>query len=283
MKTIFFGSNNFSLPILEYLVENTNLLGVVLKTEKNVISEYVKENKINYVLYDDMDSQYLSNTDFVIVASFGKIIPTNITDNFRCINVHGSMLPKLRGATPIQTALNLGYKTTGVSVIEMNSKMDEGDILSAKGIKISNNDNRETLEYKMGLLGGEILIDTLYNIDKIKKKKQDSSIATYCYISDFERSKGKIQWEDNAENIRNKIRAFYPAWSIYKGKSVNIKEVSITEIKSSTPGTILIDSKDLLISCSDLYIKVDLIQKESKSYISGREFRSGIKDVFEFS
>ncbi|MCL4392634.1 methionyl-tRNA formyltransferase [Patescibacteria group bacterium] len=283
MKTIFFGSNNFSLPILEYLVENTDLLGVVLKTEKNTISEYVKENEIKYVLYDDMKPQYLVNTDFVVVASFGKIIPANITDNFRCINVHGSMLPKLRGATPIQTALNLGYKTTGVSVIEMNSKMDEGDILLAKGIKISDNDNRESLEYRMGLLGGELLVDTLYNIDTIKKKKQDSSIATYCYISDFERSKGKIYWDDSAENIRNKVRAFYPAWSIYNGKSVNIKEVSITEIKSSTPGTILKESKDLLISCSDFYIKIDLIQKESKGYISGKEFRSGIKDIFEFA
>ena len=283
MKTIFFGSSNFSLPILEYLVENTQLLFVVLKTNKNVIANYVKENNIKYILYEDLKISDLNAVDFNVVASFSKIIPDDIINNFRCINVHASLLPLLRGATPIQMVLKLGYKSSGVSIIEMTNRLDEGDILSQKSVKINYNDNRETLEYKMGLVGGEILIDTLYNIDRIKKKKQDNNLASYCYKKDFSRDKGRILWDNSAENVRNQIRAFYPAWSIYDGKNMNIKEASITEQKSSTPGEILRDSKDLLISCSDLYLKIDSIQQEGRNYITGREFKNGIhNDVFKF-
>ncbi len=283
MKTVFFGSSNFSLPILEYLVENTNLLFVVLKTEKNVISDYVKENNIKHVLYDDLNNKKLENTDYIIVASFGRIISSSIVSNFKCINVHAALLPKLRGATPIQTALMKGYKNTGISVIEMNEKMDEGDILAQRGIKISDDINREDLEYKMGLVGGELLVDVLFNIDKIKKKKQENSLASYCYVNDFSREKGRIKWDDTAENIRNKIRAFFPAWTVLDNKSINIKEGSVTNIKGGNPGMILEDSKDLLISCSDFYLKIQSIQKEGGNYMDGIDFKNGIKNTLQFN
>ncbi len=275
---MFLGSSDFSLPILDMLYKNFDLKSVVLKTnEPTPVFLYAKENNIKTILFDDLSDLDLSNCDYIVVASFGRIIPKSMVLKYKFINVHASLLPDLRGATPIQTALYKGYKVTGVSIILMNDKLDEGDILSQDKINIDDGDNYKTLESKLSLLGTNLLQKTLSNFNHIVLEKQDSLKATYCYIDDFKREKGKIDWNETSLNVRNQVKAFYPAWTYLNGILCNIKEVNLTNIESEGPGHILNNTKDLLVGCSDYYIKIDLMQKEGKQYVTGKDFRNGIK------
>ncbi|MHB8362188.1 MAG: methionyl-tRNA formyltransferase [Patescibacteria group bacterium] len=275
---IFLGSSDFSLPILDMLYKNFDLKCVVLKSrEPTAVLLYARENNIKTILFDDLNDSELSNCDYIVVASFGKIIPKSMVLKYKFINVHASLLPDLRGATPIQTALYKGCKVTGVSIILMNDKLDEGDILSQDKINIDDGDNYKTLESKLSLLGANLLEKTLNDFKNITQEKQVHSKATYCYIDDFKREKGQIDWNLESIDVINKIRAFYPAWTYLSGVLCNIKEATLTDIESEEPGHILDDTKDLLVGCSDYYIKIDLIQKEGKQYITGKDFRNGMK------
>ncbi len=278
-RIIFLGSSDFSLPILDMLYKNFDLKSVVLKTnEPTPVSLYAKENNIKTILFDDLNDTELFGCDFAVVASFGKIIPKSMVSKYKFINVHASLLPDSRGATPIQTALYKGYKVTGVSIILMNDKLDEGDILYQDNINIDDKDNYKTLESKLASLGANLLKKTIISFKDITQKKQDSLKATYCYIDDFKREKGQINWNETSLNVRNQVKAFYPAWTYLNGILCNIKEVNLTDIESEEPGYILKDTKDLLVGCSDYYIKIDLIQKEGKQYVTGRDFKNGIKE-----
>jgi methionyl-tRNA formyltransferase len=275
---IFLGSSDFSLPILDMLYKNFDLKCVVLKSrEPTAVLLYARENNIKTILFDDLNDSELSNCDYIVVASFGKIIPKSMVLKYKFINVHASLLPDLRGATPIQTALYKGYKVTGVSIILMNDKLDEGDILSQDKINIDDGDNYKTLESKLSLLGANLLANTLLHFNNIIQRKQDSTKTTYCYIDDFKREKGQIDWNLESIDVINKVRAFYPAWTYLSGVLCNIKEATLSDIESEEPGHILDDTKDLLVGCSDYYIKIDLIQKEGKQYITGKDFRNGMK------
>ncbi|MHB8443463.1 MAG: methionyl-tRNA formyltransferase [Patescibacteria group bacterium] len=275
---IFLGSSDFSLPILDMLYKHFDLKCVVLKSrEPTAVFLYARKNNIKTVLFDELSDLNFSCCDFVVVASFGKIIPESMVLQYKFINVHASLLPDLRGATPIQTALYKGYKVTGVSIILMDAKLDEGDILSQDKVNIDDDDNYKTLENKLSLLGSDLLKKTITNFNNITPVKQDSSKATYCYIGDFKREKAMINWNNTSLDIKNKVRAFYPAWTYLNGSMCNIKEVTLTDIKANKSGHILEDTKDLLIGCLDYYIKIDLIQKEGKQYVTGRDFKNGMK------
>ncbi len=204
-RIIFLGSSDFSLSILDMIYKSFDLKSVVLKSsgskssqpvlpESNPVLLYAKKNHIKTILFEDLNDSELSNCDYIVVASFGKIIPKSIVSRYKFLNVHASLLPDLRGATPIQSAIYRGYKSTGVSIILMNDKMDEGDLLLQDKINIDDKDNYKTLESKLSLLGSDLLEKTISSFNNIVPRKQDSQEATYCYIDDFKREKGTIDW-----------------------------------------------------------------------------------------
>ena len=277
-KIAFFGSSHFSSIILEKLLKEFDIQFVVIKSIKSDVSKLSSQLSIRTILFEDLNSDKLKNIDFCIVASFGSIIKNNLLNSCKFLNVHPSLLPKLRGATPIQSAIIRGLKKTGVSIIEMNEKMDEGDILFQVTLEIKGRINYLELEDKIANASIDPLIYSINNFTSIIPVKQKSLDSTYCYVNDFSRDKIKINWNSSSTHIDRLIRAAYPAWCYWGENIVNIKSVSLTDIKSKKTGYIDTLSKDLLISCRDFYIKVDEIQKEGGRYISGKEFKNGLSN-----
>ena len=277
-KIAFFGSSHFSSIILERLSKEFDIEFVVIKNIKSDVSKLSSRLSIKTILFENIDTDKLKDIDFCIVASFGAIIKNELLESNRFLNVHPSLLPQLRGATPIQSAIMLGLEKTGVSIIQMNERMDEGDLLSQITVEIDDRVNYLELEERLANDSIDPLIYSINNFESIIPVKQKSTDSSYCYVNDFSRDKIKIDWNSSAIDIDRLIRAAYPAWCYYVDHIVNIKSVSLTDIETNNSGDIDILSKDLLVSCKDFYIKVEEIQKEGGRYITGREFRNGLSN-----
>ncbi len=279
----FWGSSNFSLKVLKEIIDDFNILFVVLKNRKGDFFDFCESKNFKIFSYDEIQDIDLSSVQFSLVASFGAIIPKNILEKSNFLNVHPSYLPFYRGATPIQSVLLNGEKESGITVIKMNEKLDEGDIISQKKVYIKDNYNYDELETIMAKESKDLINESIYTFNTIVPKKQDSSIATYCYVSDFSRDKVKIDFGKNANEVVNLIRASYPAWFYMNNNTiVNIKDATVSDIKSKDGLQILPNEKDLYIACKDFYIKVNLIQKEGKKYQSGRDFKNGLSNIKDF-
>jgi methionyl-tRNA formyltransferase len=277
---------------------------------KNDIPVYVYDSYAYKSEADRLPLLKKINPDLCIVIAYGKIISQDFLDipKYGFINIHGSLLPDLRGATPIQTALLKGYKQTGATIQKMVYKMDAGDILKTYEVDIDDQDNFETLRGKMIEKTKENIVDFVeqYFEGKIEARPQDESKATICKIKDFSREKGKVDWNNTAENIHNKIRAFYPepvAWGLYEvqitrifkgsnytnglqletkpqpstvSKLINFHSSNLTDQKSEMkPGTMFYKGKKLYVSTNDNDLEITKLVLEGKKPMTGVEFGNG--------
>ena len=240
-KVLFMGSAEIGIPTLEKIkaLYNKNLIGIITQPDApkgrskipqpTKIKEWALLKEI--ITYEPKSKEKLTeqilklDPDLIIVFAYGKILPQIITDTFFCVNIHASVLPKYRGASPIQTALLNGDKETGLTLIKMNEKMDEGDILKIKKIKINDNDNYGSLSHKMSLKAQDILLEWIKDLKNknITTTKQDHSNATYC--RKIEKKDLEIKNNLGKSNIVNKIRAFAPqpgAYTVKNGKRIKI-------------------------------------------------------------
>ncbi|MCX6743639.1 MAG: methionyl-tRNA formyltransferase, partial [Candidatus Parcubacteria bacterium] len=248
IKVIFMGTPEFSAPILNALIEKYKVIAVVTQPDKKVgrkqivtpspIKKIAVANKIEVLqpafLKDNVEfirRVKELNPDVIIIAAYGLILPKEILDIPQCgvLNVHASLLPKYRGASPIQAAILNGDKETGVTIMLVNERMDEGDILTQKTITINNNDNFEALYNKLSELGANLLLKTLpgYLSGQIKPKPQEDSEATYCQL--ITKDMGKIDWHKSALEIDRQIRAFTPwpgTYTTWQGKNLKILSAS---------------------------------------------------------
>lgn len=214
LKVIFMGTPDFSLPILSYLIENTNVVLVVtqpdkkkgknnelsfsptkkLAIQKNIAVFQPNKIKEDYEIISEI------NPDIIITCAYGQILPEEILNIPRlgCINVHASLLPKYRGASPIQWALLNGDKTTGVTIMYMDKSMDTGDIIAMESIDIKDSDNVKMLHDKLSILGQKLLAETLPLIIKNQNSriKQDERKASYTRL--IKREDEKIAFNNNS-------------------------------------------------------------------------------------
>jgi len=272
-RIVFIGTPEFALPSLQKLIEANfiDLRLVITQPDKPVGRKKVLTpppvkllaQKYNIPVLQpkkisNVKSQ-ISNIspDLVVLVSYGQIIPREILDvpKYGCLNIHPSLLPKYRGASPIQTAILNGDKETGITIMLMDEKIDHGKIISNIKCQMSNVDTCESLSKKLARLGAELLIKTLpdYLSGKIKPKKQDHSKATFTKI--FKKEDGHINWQKSAQEIERQIRAFYPwpgSWTIWNNKKIKIIEAEVISIiphkwgkNSLKPGQVfLIDDKE---------------------------------------
>jgi methionyl-tRNA formyltransferase len=278
-NVVFFGSSEFSIIILEGIYRELNIEFIVVKNFESEINKIAKKLNIKTVLFSEITLDLFEKIDFAVVASFGALIKEDFLNTCDFINVHPSYLPQLRGATPIQSTILQGLDKTGISIIKMNKGMDEGDILFQKKISIKDNLNYKELETKLAIDSIEPLIYCISNFSDITPIIQDSTLSSYCYVSDFSRDKIKISWNRNADYIERLIRAAYPAWCTFNGMNININKATVVNIKSEKPSYIFRESKDLLVGCKDFYLNIESIQKEGGKYITGREFKNGISNI----
>ena len=226
MRIVFMGTPDFSVPVLEGLIENYNVVGVVSQPDKEVGRKRVltptptkevalKHNipviqpiKIRKEFQDVLDLK----PDLIVTCAYGQIIPKEILDcpKLGCINVHGSLLPKLRGGAPIHHAIIDGYDETGITIMYMDVGMDSGDIISQRSIKIEDSDNVGLLWDKMSLLGRDLLLETLPSIiDGTNERiKQDESLVTFGL--NIKREEEHIDFNKTSREVFNQIRGLNP-------------------------------------------------------------------------
>ena len=293
MKIIFMGTPEYAKSILKKLIETKDIDVVAVYTQpdkpvgrkKIMTSPEVKvlaaENNIevyqpNRLRDDEIVSKLLTiECDYIIVAAYGQILPISILKHAPCINLHASILPYYRGASPIQQTLLNGDKETGVTAMLMEEGLDTGDILKISTIKVSDDDMVENLFFKLTEVASDLTIDVLKNFKSYTPLVQDNSISTNC--KKITKADGKIEFDDSII-LYNKYRAFTPWPGIYLENGLKLKKISLEDkISINKAGKILkIDSDSIVIGCSKGSIRIFYVQPQSKkemniiSYINGK-------------
>ena len=295
LNIIFMGTPDFAVPILKSINNlNHNVLEVYTqppnkknrgqKIQNSPIHDF--SNKLNLpvrcpIAFDEEEINHIKklNPDLVIVVAYGKILPVKLLnlDKVLFINVHASLLPRWRGAAPIQRAImNLDHET-GVSIMKIVTKLDAGPVLLQSKIKITKEINYKELSSQMSELGAKLILDTLKLIESKRTDftQQNESEATYA--KKIEKSETKINWNDDAEKIVAKINAFSPnpgCWFELNRNRIKIIKAKKV-IGDGMPGTILNDK--FTIACSKNAIQIIELQKEGKQKIKADEFLKGNK------
>jgi len=301
-RIVFMGTPDYATIIFEQLLQsNYNIVALFTQQDKPIgrkqtitpphIKQFVINNNINipifqpFTLKDPQVWQQIKDLkpDIIIVAAYGQILPKEVLNIAPCINLHASLLPKYRGASPIQQALLNDDKYTGVTAMLMEEGLDSGDILGYKYLKIEKNMVVQELFDKLSILASQLTIETLERFEQILPKKQNNILVSYC--KKVSKQDGLVDF-DNAKILYNKYRA-YKGWpDIFIDTKLKLKELIIKEQESSNKkGEILqIDQDSIIIGCSKGSNKLYQVQPNSKKvmnvldYIRGKRYKVG--DVF---
>ena len=298
LQIVFMGTPEFAVPVLQGLIDNYKVRAVVTQPDRKgnhnqiTISPIKKlaNDKAILVLQPEKikeDYQEIINLkpDIIITCAYGQIIPRELLECPRlgCINVHASLLPKLRGGAPIHKAIIEGHKKTGITIMYMNTKMDEGDIISQEEIDILDTDTASSLHNKLSLLGRDLLLKTLPSIIEgtNSRTKQDSSQATYAF--NIKKEEEKLNFYKTARQVYNQIRGLnsWPgAYCIFEGKILKVWEAYITENYpvgfNGEITNIYNDGIGVKVSNGEVVFKV--VQPEGKNKMDAISFINGLRD-----
>ena len=299
MKVVFLGTSSFAVDCLTALLSSKHeVLAVVCQPDKpsgrgnkltpppvKVLAESngLPVYQFNKIRVEGVETLKNLKPDVLVVASYGQILSQEILDIALPINVHGSLLPELRGASPIQTALINGDKETGITIMKMAYEVDAGDMLIQEKLSIDENDNAQTLFDKMGKLGGELLVKALNIIESGKAKfvPQNHSKATYTRM--LKKDTAEIDFNTTAEEIVNKVRGYYAgpvAYFKYKGE--NYKVFSAKKVDCCTSGQngdiLYSDNKNgLIFKCKNGAVEIIEMQAPNSKRITAKAYFNGKK------
>ncbi len=294
-NVVFMGTPDFAVPILEMLIEKTNVVLVITQPDKEVgrkkelayspIKKVALENNIKVFQPNkirlDYDTLKKLDIDLIVTCAFGQILPKEVLDlpKYGSINVHASILPKYRGSAPIQWAIMNGDKTTGITIMYMDEGMDTGDIIKISEIPIENNDDVGTLHDKLSILGKNTLESTLESIFN-KTNNRIKQGDNYSIAPKIKREDEHINFNDFGNNIINKIRALSP-WPL---ANILIDNIEIKVIKArykkcdvNVSGKIVeVNKNNLGISCLDGIIYLERIKPMGKKEMDIKSYLNGI-------
>ena len=277
-KIVFMGTPKFAVPVLEMLIEKYGVDLVITQPDKKVgrkkvltappVKVIAEEKGIKVLQPEKIsnDENVLSelkelNPDIIITAAYGQLVPETILEipKYKCINVHGSLLPKLRGGAPIQYSILEDHGKTGITIMYMVKKLDAGDMISKVEVDILDSDNYESLHDKLSIAGRDLLKETLPNIftGNIAPEKQDDSLATFA--RNILREDEKIDWNKSARQIFNQIRALDPTPGAFTYLDENVLKIWNSEVvdleenfSSKKVGTIIKqDKKHIYLLCGE--------------------------------
>ena len=293
-RIIFMGTPELAVPYLKSLLDNNfNVVAVYtqpprprdrgMEIKPSPIQTIAEINEIPFYAPLSLNSaeeikrfKHL-RSDLVVVMGYGIFLPKNFLEVpiFGCINVHLSLLPKWRGASPVEHSLLTGERETGVTIFKLSNKLDSGPIIASKKCQITDSMTKIQLQEKLNSIGNRLLIETLpyYFSEKLELKLQDSAKSTYA--SKINSSDTKINFYISSLDVYNKIRAFSPkpgAWFVFKNERIKILSCSI-ESKKGESSVIL--SKDFVIGCNDNSIKPLIVQREGKKIMNVEDFLKG--------
>ena len=299
MKILFMGTPNFAIPCLKALIESENeLCGVFTQPDKpkgrghkvsfSPVKELALKNEIKVFQPKSLkNDEALSiiknlNPEIIIVVAYGKILPKEIIEypKYGCVNVHASLLPKYRGAAPIQWCVINGEDRTGVTTMYMDVGLDTGDILLKAETNIDNNETSGELHDRLSIIGANLLIETIEKIkdNTIKREKQNNNESSYSPM--LNKSLCNIDWNKKSNEIHNLVRGLNPwptASTILDSKTLKIHKTKVCNIKGTEPGEI-ISTSPLIVSCADnTTLEILEVQLEGKKKMSTDEFLRGHK------
>lgn len=305
-KIVFMGTPKFAVPVLEMLIENYGVDLVITQPDKKVgrkklltpppVKVVALDNNIKVLQPEKISTdEETYNTlkelkpDIIITAAYGQLVPEKILEipKHKCINVHGSLLPKLRGGAPIQYSILEDHKKTGITIMYMVKKLDAGDMISKVEVDILDNDNYESLHDKLSVAGRDLLNETLPKIfsGDIAPEKQDDEQATFA--RNILREDEKIDWNTSAREVFNKVRALDPtpgAFTYLDGNVLKIWSSEVVELEEQSSytkvGTIIKqDKKNIYVLCgNETILKVHELQVSGKKRMPVVNFLSNKKD-----
>ena len=294
------GTPDFAVPSLKLLANNHNVLcafsqparpnGRGMKIKDSPVEKAAKDLNIQTLTpsslkNDDVFSNFKElNPDIVVVVAYGLILPEKYLKipKFGCINGHASLLPRWRGAAPIQRAIESGDKKTGSCIMLMEKGMDTGPVILSRSIDIYQSDNAQRIHDKLSNITAEILIDaikgyTIGNLDPVPQKE-----IGIKYANKIEKTEAEIDWEEESKEIYNKIRAFDPFPGTFTFLHNNLIKIVSSRLGNNThesePGTIIEVGKKIIVACGKkTTLEIVSLQKPGKKIISTIEFLNGTK------
>lgn len=297
MKIIYMGTPDFAVPALKALASSEHEVCAVFtqpdkpRGRKMILTPpdvKVCAQSLGIPVYqpesmkngDALEIINHYNPDVIVVAAYGKILPIAVLDapKFGCVNIHGSLLPKYRGAAPIQQSVLNGDKVTGITTMLMDVGLDTGDILITEETEIGENETSGELFDRLAVLGGELILKTLAALEKgeITPKKQDESLATHT--SKIDKSLCPIDFSKSASEVHNKVRGLNP-WPVATtkicGKNVKVYSTKLCP-KSGKIGEVL-STKPLIVACGEKSVEILELQPEGKKRMTADAFLAGHK------
>jgi methionyl-tRNA formyltransferase len=296
MRIVFIGTGEIGVPTLRALHESEHeIVGVVTQPDKPVgrsqkiaappIKRAALEMKMSILQPPQIkDRQSIEEIralqpDVIVVVAYGQILPRDVLEIPRvaCLNVHASLLPRWRGAAPIQYAIASGDRETGITIMYMDEGLDTGDILLQRKIDISRDETGGSLHDKLAKIAPRALLDALAMFPNAPRVRQDNSQATLA--PKLKREHGEIDWNESAEAIERKIRAYNPwpgAFTKIDNRTLKIFSAAIVDL-SGKPGTILRSQDELVIAAGDRALSLGDVQLEGKRRMTAAEFLRGHK------
>lgn len=293
-KILFMGTPDYATQIFKELLSSPyELVGLFTQMDKKVgrkqvltaphIKQYCLDNNINIPIYQPLrlrnnDEAYEQiktlKPDFIIVAAYGQILPKEILDLAPCINLHASLLPKYRGASPIQEALLNDDVYTGVTSMMMEEGLDTGDILGLKYLKITPKMEVEEAFNSLGEIASSLTLETLNNFENIQPKKQNDSLSSLC--KKIKKEHGEVEFI-SAKKLYQKYKA-YSFWpGVFLNSGLKLKDISLEEESSNNKeGEILDLAKDyVIIGCKKGSLKIKTLQAPSKKAVNASDYVRG--------
>ena len=291
MNVVFMGTPDYAVRILRHLKEaGFNIKAVFTQPDKPVgrkqiltpseVKIYAQNELLSVPVFTPntlKDEAVVSELKafepkFIVVAAYGKILPGSVLDVATCINLHASILPKYRGASPIQSAILAGEKQTGVTAMLMDAGLDTGDMLDFIYTPCESKMSSELFS-ELGELGGELIVKVLKNFENLKPQKQDDAQASHC--KKISKSDGLFSFDEEVGQIYNKFRALTPWPGLYLASGLKILSLELSD-KSGKSGEILSVEKDhVVVACKGGAVKIYELQEPSKKSINAKAYING--------
>ena len=297
MKIVFMGTPDFAVPCVEALYNAGHEISAVFTREDKPVGRkqiltappvkvFATEKNIPVyqpkTLRDGEAQKIISfyNPDVIVVVAYGRILPDEILKlpKYGCINVHASLLPRHRGASPIQWCIVCGDSQTGISTMKMDSGLDTGDILLTEKVKIGDEETAGELFDRLSEIGAELIVKTIENIENITPVKQDEQGATYAPI--ITKNMGLLDFASKtAEQLHNAVRGFNPwpvAYFMLDSKRIKVYKTHIAGETNAAAGTVVSSDGELVIACANsTALSLDIIKPEGSREMTAAEYLRG--------